>query len=291
MLVIRPSAPWSTWISLALLAGSFGCQPATTGDSASEADPEEDAPPQPPIALGTFNTESGGSVPSVVAEAIREVTGESVWGFAEVAYEDAAETYAEAAADDGEYFAHITGTTGNADRLVIAWENDGFELIDSYELDDINIHGTARAPLVARLRDKTTDLEFLFMVNHLWRTDNDARHQQASLLNAWGRDQDLPFISVGDYNFDWSAINGDTNHDAGYDLLTDDDVFVWLRPDPLDKTQCSNYRSVLDFVFVGGEFRDWSGRSKILQMTEAYCDESSERSDHRPVWAELEADD
>ena len=61
-------------------------------------------------------------------------------------------------------------------------------------------------------------------------------------------------MAVGDYNFDRDVRTGDTVHDRGYDLLTVDGVFTWVRPPQLIRTQCS-FDSVLDFVLVAGDAR------------------------------------
>ncbi len=266
-------------------AGNFGCRPLPADSDAPEPDSDVPEVALAPIALGTFNTESGGSRPATVAEAIAEVEGESLWGLSEVEYEDAAEVYAEAAGDDGEPFQFEVGTTGGSDRLVAAWDGDHFEKVDSYELDELNPSGTVRAPLVVQLRERETGFEFLFVVNHLSRGNDAERREQAEGLNDWARGEDLPILAVGDYNFDWSIEDGE--HDVGYDRMTEDGIFEWIQPDPLEKTHCSGYRSILDFVFVAGDFHDWAGESEVLQATNAYCVESDERSDHRPVWAKI----
>jgi hypothetical protein len=54
---------------------------------------------------------------------------------------------------------------------VLAWDDQRFSLEDDYELSDINVGGTVRAPLVGRMRERSTDQEFLFVVNHLWRSE------------------------------------------------------------------------------------------------------------------------
>ena len=91
----------------------------------------------------------------------------------------------------------------------------------------------------------------MFMVNHLARGDNAIRHQQAERLNAWVRQQTVPVIATGDYNFDWEVNGGDTNHDAGYDKMTAGNAWSWVRPATLIKSQCdAGFNSVLDFVFV-----------------------------------------
>jgi hypothetical protein len=271
-----------------LVVSLFGCTPATTADSAHSGDSPPAAEPLTLQVIG-FNTESGGSDPGTVAdEVIADMRGEGLWGFAEVEDSAAAERYVAAAADPGgdESWDHVLGTTGYSDRLVLAWDDARFSLESSEELVEINVGGTVRAPLVGRMRERSTDLEFLFVVNHLWRTDEPKRHEQAELLNAWGREQSLPVVMVGDFNLDWDVQSG--RHDEGYDLLTDGGVFEWVKPDPLLSTQCSGYYdSVLDFVFVGGEARSWGAESDVLRPDDSYCSGSHREtwSDHRPVRA------
>jgi hypothetical protein len=89
---------------------------------------------------------------------------------------------------------------------------------------------------------------------------------------------------VGDYNFDWDVTNGEIVHDPGYDLLTVDGIFTWVRPPQLIRTQCS-FNSMLDFIFVAGEAQRWRGSSEILAAHEDYCPSDQTWSDHRPVFA------
>jgi endonuclease/exonuclease/phosphatase family metal-dependent hydrolase len=125
------------------------------------------------------------------------------------------------------------------------------------------------------------------MVNHLYRTNTERRHEQAPLLNVWARQQALPVIAVGDYNFDWDVRNGDTVHDRGYDLLAAEGTFAWVRPPHLIRTQCS-FDSVLDFVFVAGAAQGLQASSEILAAEESYCPDTNTRSDHRPVLASFD---
>ena len=89
---------------------------------------------------------------------------------------------------------------------------------------------------------------------------------------------------MGDYNVDWDVRNGDTVHDHGYDLLTTDGVFTWVRPPQLIRAQCS-FDGGLDFVFVAGDAKCWRASSEILAAEESYCPSDQSRSDHRPVLA------
>ena len=54
----------------------------------------------------------------------------------------------------------------------------------------------------------------------------------------------------------------------------------------LVKTQCSRFNSVLDFVFVSGQAKDWGATSEILERQSDFCDwDEQDGSDHRPVRA------
>lgn len=236
-----------------------------------------------------FNVESGGSDTQIVADtAVAPILGESLWGFEEVQDESAAQILIAATSDAGQDFQYVYGTTGQSDHLVLGWDNNRFELVSSEELSDINIHGTARAPLVGHLRERSTGTAFTLVVNHLWRTDNTARAQQGTMLNQWGAQQVDPVVMIGDYNFDWN-VDG-SGHDVGYDNLTANNVFVWNQPDPLIKTECaSSYDSVLDFTFLGGATQSWPATSEILDPDEEYCAYRNKDtySDHRPVKTQL----
>jgi hypothetical protein len=182
----------------------------------------------------------------VVDDLIAGAQGLDIWGSSKVQDAIWATMFAQVAAqgETGE-FASILGSTGGGDRLLIVYNHDRFEVVRQFELPHINIEGRVRAPLVAHFRLKPAGPEFLFMVNHLYRGNAPAQHEQARLLNAWPREQSLPVIAVGDYNFDWDVMNGETVHDQGYDLLTADGSFAWIWPAHLIRTQCL-LNSILD---------------------------------------------
>ena len=238
------------------------------------------------LRVAGFNVESGGANPEAVDNLIADMDGIDVWGFSEVQNDSWASLF-EAAAEDGENadFERILGTTGGADKLAIIYDADRLELVDSVELHDINPQNRVRSPLVARFRITDSGQEFLFVVNHLYRSRAARRHEQSQLLNEWARSQTLPVIAAGDYNFDWSVTDGDNDHDAGYDLLTADGVFVWVRPATLIRSHCSHHNSVLDFVFVSGKAKTWDGTAEILPADPSYCPDDNETSDHRMVVA------
>lgn len=241
------------------------------------------------IRVASFNVESGGADPNVVDDLVADASGIDIWGFSEVQNQNWASIF-ETAAETGEgaNFEQVFGTTGGGDRLVIIFDADRFELVNDFELSHINVLGRVRAPLVAHLRERSDGFEFLFMVNHLYRSRANRRHEQSQLLNEWAQNQTLPIIAAGDYNYDWSVTGGDTDHDAGYDLLTANSVFTWVRPAELIKTHCSHHDSVLDFVFLAGDARSWTATSEILPADPSYCPDDGSTSDHRMVFATLD---
>jgi len=165
---------------------------------------------------------------------------------------------------------------------------DRFDLLDWWEIDAINTTGNVRPPLVLHLEERSSGLEFLFMVNHLYRSRDADRHKQAALLAEWAIEQTLPVIAVGDYNFDWAIVGGANDHDTGYDLMTEGDFWTWVQPDKLVTTQCSGwpcrYESVLDFVFAAGPAQEWRAASEIVVAAGDFPDDTT-TPDHRPVAA------
>jgi len=239
------------------------------------------------ITVVGWNVESGGADPLVIGERLAEFEDVDLWGLSEVNSAEDGETF-EAATEIGEGtdFESILSVSGGGDRLLAVYDTDRFALVGYEELDEINVGGNVRAALVLHLLEKDSGQELLFMVNHLYRSDAAARLTQAQLLNEWASQQTLPALAVGDYNFDWD-IRTDA-HDAGYDRMTADGHWAWVRPPALVTTQCSGwpcqYESVLDFVFVAGPARDRQAMSEIVVEPGDFPDDER-TSDHRPVLA------
>lgn len=241
------------------------------------------------ITVGGWNVGLDDAAINTIAARVAEIDGVDLWGFAEVSRASAARNL-EQAAEQGESgdFAAVIGKSGDPIRLVALYDDTRFDLLDWYEIDAINTTGNARAPLVLHLRDTTNGVEFLFMVNHLYRSRDAERSKQAQMLNDWAERQTLPVIAVGDYNFDWEVKGGEGEHDQGYDLMTADGVWKWVRPAQLVTTQCSGwpcrYNSVLDFVFAAGPAQQWRAASEIVVAPGDFPDDTA-KSDHRPVLA------
>lgn len=241
------------------------------------------------ITVGGWNIGLDDAEINTIAARVAAIDGVDLWGFAEVSRASAARNL-EQAAEQGERgdFAAVTGKSGDPIRLVALYDDTRFDLLDWYEIDAINTTGNARAPLVLHLRDTTSGEEFLFMVNHLYRSRDAERIKQAQMLSDWAEQQTLPVIAVGDYNFDWEVKGGESDHDRGYDLMTADGVWKWVRPAQLVTTECSGwpcrFDSVLDFVFAAGPAQKWRAESEIVVAPGDFPDDKA-KSDHRPVLA------
>jgi endonuclease/exonuclease/phosphatase family metal-dependent hydrolase len=240
------------------------------------------------ISAISWNVESGGADPVEIAKRVRRLQTAhkpDVWGFSEVQNDTWAEKFEQAAAQaSGSSFKRIVGTTGRSDLLAIVYNTDRLEYLGHQELHRVNLGGHVRAPLVAAFKTKKTGRRFLFMVNHLYRSKADARHDQATLLNRWATQQKLPIIAVGDYNFDWKW----DYKDRGLDNMTAGGVFTWIRPTRIASTQDSALGAILDFVFISG--RDtwtWKTTSTIIVEKGDFPD-TDETPDHRPLTATIE---
>lgn len=271
----------------AVLLSVSACTPPGPADLPTPATRPDDTDPVTGQTLKVvgYNVQSGEATSAGVSALIEEVTGEHLWGFSELASQAWLDAFLDAADDGGQDFQGILGTTGGANlRLALAYDASVLELLGSTELHDINVSNTVRAPLVGHFRVAANGVEFKAIVNHLWRGDDAGRHEQAELLNDWADGESLPLIAVGDYNFDWAVDGGESDHDPGYDRMTANGVWSWVRPAELIATQCSfAFDGVLDFVFVGNAAKNWSGTSEILFRQNVYCQDSPDTPDHRPV--------
>jgi hypothetical protein len=238
------------------------------------------------ISVGSFNVASGAATASVISSKIGEQKQIKIWGISESS-EKWGKLILSTLQQNGN-FEIISGTTGIAiNRLQIFYDTNAFELISYAELDEINPNNRVRAPLVALLKDRHTDRSFIFMVNHLYRRDGQARLTQSVQLNEWAKQQSFPVIAVGDYNYDLSPWN-EAEHDAGFDALTQENVFEWVKPTVLLPTQCSRYESILDFVFLSKKDDSLQPiASTILYPEASYC-KNKHNSDHRPLIADVD---
>ncbi len=238
----------------------------------------------------TWNVENWGtSDPARNATQLRDhFDNVDIFGLVEINRDADFALYADYVARDesGKYFV-IPGTTGNNIRLGIFFREDKFEVIDSFELVDLQFGNGGRAPLAGHMRDKATAQEFLFVVNHFHRGNEKKRLSQAIGLREWAKTQTLPVVAVGDFNFDFDVDISVGN--VAYDAFIDGDTFKWLKPAEIVATNWSDtrpqdgkndYNSVLDFIFVAGN--GVKGSSTILVRNNDFPDDDY-TSDHRPI--------
>lgn len=243
------------------------------------------------LRVAGWNMESGESQDTLLERQLGEKKGVDVWGLSEVRNSTALSAY-ETGSEIGEgaNFDAVLGTSGRSDRLAIIFNTERLTLLSYEELDDPEFRNH-RAPLVATFEGKESGIEFLFMVNHLARGNADARLKQARFLNEWVRDQALPVMAVGDYNFDYHITFGENGRrDDAFDAMIEDEAWIWLEPETLVKTQASDsFMTVLDFVFVANPPLGWMAESTILSRsgddaaTAVDFDDSNSETDHRPV--------
>ncbi len=233
------------------------------------------------LSIAAFNVNSAVTKPTKIARQMKKIQDIDIW-----ALEESTENWIDPVGEVlGQQYNSIHGTTGfKNSKLQIYYNESKLVLLEHIELDYINSFHRVRAPLVAKFKIKDSEQIFLVMVNHLYRGKATARHQQAQQINDWVKEQQYPVIAVGDYNFDLSPYNI-SEHDLGFDLITQNNLMSWIMPKHLLPSQCDErYNSILDFIFVGNAAKEWHGESEILfTEDEQYCKMLGENSDHRPI--------
>ncbi len=232
-----------------------------------------------------------------------------------------AQTYETAAEASGRDYLRFVSATGGTDRMVILVDEDRFT-VDGGDAVELQSHesitfpsGLARRPLFVRLKDEeNNNLEFIFMVNHLTRGNENNRRLQAEGLREWAQDQTLPIIAAGDYNFDFNFRNLTGNQAMA--IFLDENVWDWVIANAMVESTSAganqrtmvvanfvdtnwsdgnsqtdpNQRvdsfpgSILDFVFVAQGARKWRARSRAIVRANDFPD-TADTSDHRPLEA------
>jgi hypothetical protein len=186
----------------------------------------------------------------------------------------------------------VMGTTGDSDRLCIVFNGERFEQVRVIELakfEKFTLNpGNQRSPLIVHLKDKATGDEFMVLNNHLARGNADQRKTQALGLSAWAREQNLPMIAVGDYNFDYDFPTKSGNE--AFRAFLADGVWKWNEPKELidsnwadrDKDGKDDFPdSLLDMVFTAGPAKEWTVTAEII-VREGDFPDDEKTSDHRP---------
>lgn len=209
-----------------------------------------------------------------------------------------------------DYVSSASGGFQDTDTLLFMVDSSRFQIRDTIELhryaglkanfnvmeDDQEDFGAlrARSPLAVKLLDQSSQQTFWVIVTHLARGEADLRTEQAKLLRQWAIDHPVPIIAAGDFNFDYDFKTQQGN--PGFQAMMEGDTWQWLKPDPLLDSNWSDDRrvtdrrvdrypdSILDFVFVANQAKQWQGESDVVVRPNDFPD-SDKTSDHRPLTA------
>ncbi len=234
----------------------------------------------------SWNVESEGSDPATIAKQLTELGSYDLIALTEV-LPDAAADFCAAFGDNYEY---VLSKSGRNDRMMLIYNKSALNLVRQFELDDINYKYRYRSPLVGHFKEAHSGKEMLIMVNHLARGSEKTRQIQAKDLVNWARDQTLPILALGDYNFDYVFKTKKGNE--GFRLFMKDNIWQWIEPielidtnwydNPKEPDGKDDYPgSMLDFGFVAGSAKEWTTSCKVIVRDGDFPDNEM-TSDHRP---------
>ena len=249
-----------------------------------------------PIRVLSWNVESGGNDPAIIARQLTEFDQADFYCLQEVGARNFGRYGAAIRDAHGDGYRFVPSVTGRGDRLLVIYDSERFELVEIRELFK---HGEYRlndwrhrSPLLLELEDRETGAAFGVMTVHLARGDKSRRREQATGLREWGRARTQPVIAVGDFNFDYDYRRNRGNR--AYDNFTaEGSPWRWVRPAEDIDTNWSdrdgdgqdNYPdSCLDFAFVSGIE---NATARVVVRDSDFPDDDR-TSDHRPVSATIE---
>ncbi len=235
-----------------------------------------------------WNIEFGGSDVATIKAQLDDLAPFDILALSEVPKKSASE-FTKRWGEDS----FIVGEKGGEASLLIAWDKSKFEKVRVQELtrfaDQDLAPGIQAAPLIAQLRRRRNNQEFLVVMNHLARGSDELRRRQAQLLVDWAKQQNLPVIAVGGYNFDYDIPTKKGN--AAFDTFLSDGTWQWVDlKQQVDTNWADRNRdgkddypnSMLDFAFASGPAKHWKILSEILVRENDFPD-NDKTSDQRPI--------
>jgi endonuclease/exonuclease/phosphatase family metal-dependent hydrolase len=246
-----------------------------------------------PLRIVSWNVESDGNDPAVIAEQLVELGPASIIALQEVHSRNIGR-YGNAVQQGlARSYRYVSSNTGRSDRLMILYDSSTLDLVEVRELfshEALTLNDWRhRSPLVAHFKHQASGQEFLFVTVHLARGNAALRTEQARGLREWAREQTLPVVAAGDFNMDFDF--GTRSGNEAFVEFQQDSVWKWLPPDPLADTNWAdtdgdgrdNYPdSMLDFAFVAGAAKAWPATSTVLVRPGDFPDDER-TSDHRPI--------
>lgn len=242
----------------------------------------------PQFTLLDWNVEAGGSSVPTILEQLGKLEPFDVMGLSEVPMAEAKQFTGRWPGDS-----FLLGASGGPAKLLLAWNPQAFEKVSVQELKKVGEQefapGLQAAPLVAQLRHKASGQEMIVVMLHLARGSAELRKKQSLLLIDWAKQQTLPIVAVGGFNFDYDFVKHKGNE--SFDAFTALDTFEWIKPKTWVDSNWSDRNkdgqddypdSMLDYVFVSGAAKSWKMTSEIIVRPGDFPDTDS-TSDHRPV--------
>ncbi len=209
---------------------------------------------------------------------------------------------------DVDFVSSGSGGFEDTDSLAVIIDRTRFEIVSAIELhrwgsqrgnfavDDAKSSDfgalRSRSPLAVKLKDLSNSRQFWIIANHLARGESDLRIDQAKMLVEWAKSINEPMISAGDHNFDFDFHTQHGNE--AFEAMTKENVWQWIKPDPLVDSNWSQDRrvrdravdrypdSILDFIFVANQAKTWIGESDVI-VREGDFPDDDKTSDHRPI--------
>ena len=249
------------------------------------------------ISFLSWNVESEGADPDVISEQLSALNDQNrydIVGLTEVLPESMPKYQSSL----GDQYKYVFTKSGWNDRMQILYNQQKFDEVRHFEIKKINILDRYRAPLVLHLKHKQDDSELLVMINHLARGKAEVRQKQAEMLVEWAREQTLPVVAIGDYNFDY-VFETQKGNPAFAKFMTDN-IWAWIRPekfidtnwydDPRNPDGQDDYPgSMLDFAFLAQGAKQWKATCKIIMWKNDFPDDMT-TSDHRPFELLIDVD-
>lgn len=246
-----------------------------------------------PITVLSWNVESGGADPAIIARQLGELPKATVYALQEVGVREMGRYGNAIRTAHGPTYRYLGSWTGQGDRLLIGFDEERLRLLDSRELfahgDQTLNDWRHRSPLVCRFEDLTTGDEFFVVTVHLARGNEDLRLSQARGLSAWGSDAGSPAIAIGDFNFDYDFPTQRGNR--SFQAFVGGGVWSWAKPAVLVDSNWSDGNrdgvddypdSCLDFAFTAQAPASWQVESEVIVRPGDFPDDNR-TSDHRPL--------
>ena len=162
---------------------------------------------QQPLHIVSWNVESDGNDPAVIAGELTELGSFDIFALQEVRPENIGRYGDAIRRKYGKGYRYFASSTGRSDRLMIAFDSNRLRLL---EIRELFYFGTERlndfrhrSPLVCEFECLPTNTRFFFLTVHLARGDEELRQEQARGLREWARAKRAPVIASGDFNLDF----------------------------------------------------------------------------------------